>query len=399
MTLHTGRGCKIAVVDETGKVLDTAVIYPTPPQNKVEEAKEIMKRLIEKHGVDIISIGNGTASRESEIFVAELLKEIDRKVYYMVVSEAGASVYSASKLGAEEFPDFDVALRSAVSIARRLQDPLAELVKIDPKSIGVGQYQHDMNQKRLSETLQGVVEDCVNSVGVDLNTASPSLLSYISGINSVIAKNIVEYRETNGKFKRREELKKVKKLGDKTFEQCAGFLRIPDGDNVLDNTSVHPESYEAAKKLLDIMGYSLEDVKNRKLDGLVEKVEKMGMEKVAREIGVGVPTLKDIIKELLKPGRDPRDELPKPMLLTDVLHLEDLRPGMILTGTVRNVADFGAFVDVGVHQDGLVHISELSDKYVKSPMDVVSVGDIVKVRILDVDVERKRISMSMKGVN
>jgi len=302
------------------------------------------------------------------------LKEIDRKVYYMVVSEAGASVYSASKLGAEEFPDFDVALRSAVSIARRLQDPLAELVKIDPKSIGVGQYQHDMNQKRLSETLQGVVEDCVNSVGVDLNTASPSLLSYISGINSVIAKNIVEYRETNGKFKRREELKKVKKLGDKTFEQCAGFLRIPDGDNVLDNTSVHPESYEAAKKLLDIMGYSLEDVKNRKLDGLVEKVEKMGMEKVAREIGVGVPTLKDIIKELLKPGRDPRDELPKPMLLTDVLHLEDLRPGMILTGTVRNVADFGAFVDVGVHQDGLVHISELSDKYVKSPMDVVSVG-------------------------
>jgi len=386
-------------VDETGKVLDTAVIYPTPPQNKVEEAKEIMKRLIEKHGVDIISIGNGTASRESEIFVAELLKEIDRKVYYMVVSEAGASVYSASKLGAEEFPDFDVALRSAVSIARRLQDPLAELVKIDPKSIGVGQYQHDMNQKRLSETLQGVVEDCVNSVGVDLNTASPSLLSYISGINSVIAKNIVEYRETNGKFKRREELKKVKKLGDKTFEQCAGFLRIPDGDNVLDNTSVHPESYEAAKKLLDIMGYSLEDVKNRKLDGLVEKVEKMGMEKVAREIGVGVPTLKDIIKELLKPGRDPRDELPKPMLLTDVLHLEDLRPGMILTGTVRNVADFGAFVDVGVHQDGLVHISELSDKYVKSPMDVVSVGDIVKVRILDVDVERKRISMSMKGVN
>ncbi|ABN53173.1 MAG TPA: RNA-binding transcriptional accessory protein [Hungateiclostridium thermocellum] len=392
-------GCKIAVVDETGKVLDTAVIYPTPPQNKVEEAKEIMKRLIEKHGVDIISIGNGTASRESEIFVAELLKEIDRKVYYMVVSEAGASVYSASKLGAEEFPDFDVALRSAVSIARRLQDPLAELVKIDPKSIGVGQYQHDMNQKRLSETLQGVVEDCVNSVGVDLNTASPSLLSYISGINSVIAKNIVEYRETNGKFKRREELKKVKKLGDKTFEQCAGFLRIPDGDNVLDNTSVHPESYEAAKKLLDIMGYSLEDVKNRKLDGLVEKVEKMGMEKVAREIGVGVPTLKDIIKELLKPGRDPRDELPKPMLLTDVLHLEDLRPGMILTGTVRNVADFGAFVDVGVHQDGLVHISELSDKYVKSPMDVVSVGDIVKVRILDVDVERKRISMSMKGVN
>ncbi|HOM02843.1 MAG TPA: Tex family protein [Acetivibrio sp.] len=392
-------GCKIAVVDETGKVLDTAVIYPTPPQNKVEEAKKIMKYLIEKHSVDIISIGNGTASKESEIFVAELLKEIDRKVYYMVVSEAGASVYSASKLGAEEFPDFDVALRSAVSIARRLQDPLAELVKIDPKAIGVGQYQHDMNQKRLGETLGGVVEDCVNSVGVDINTASPSLLSYISGINSVIAKNIVEYRETNGKFKKREQLKKVKKLGDKTFEQCAGFLRIPDGDNVLDNTSVHPESYDAAKKLLDIMGYSIEDVKQRKLDGLMEKVEKKGATKVAEEIGVGVPTLRDILKELLKPGRDPRDELPKPILLTDVMHLEDLRPGMVLTGTVRNVADFGAFVDVGVHQDGLVHISELSDKYVKNPLDVVAVGDIVKVRILDVDVERKRISMSMKDVN
>ncbi|WP_265446547.1 Tex family protein [Acetivibrio straminisolvens] len=392
-------GCKIAVVDETGKVLDTAVIYPTPPQNKVEEAKKMMKHLIEKNNVDIISIGNGTASRESEIFVAELLKEIDRKVYYMVVSEAGASVYSASKLGAEEFPDFDVALRSAVSIARRLQDPLAELVKIDPKAIGVGQYQHDMNQKRLGETLGGVVEDCVNSVGVDLNTASPSLLSYISGVSSAIAKNIVEYRETNGKFRKRDELKKVKKLGDKTFEQCAGFLRIPDGDNVLDNTSVHPESYEAAKKLLDIMGYSLEDVKQKKLDGLKEKVEKTGISKIAEEIGVGVPTLRDIIKELLKPGRDPRDELPKPILLTDVLHLEDLRPGMVLTGTVRNVADFGAFVDVGVHQDGLVHISELSDKYVRNPMDVVSVGDIVKVRILDVDVERKRISMSMKDVN
>ncbi|GAE90006.1 transcription accessory protein [Acetivibrio straminisolvens JCM 21531] len=324
-------GCKIAVVDETGKVLDTAVIYPTPPQNKVEEAKKMMKHLIEKNNVDIISIGNGTASRESEIFVAELLKEIDRKVYYMVVSEAGASVYSASKLGAEEFPDFDVALRSAVSIARRLQDPLAELVKIDPKAIGVGQYQHDMNQKRLGETLGGVVEDCVNSVGVDLNTASPSLLSYISGVSSAIAKNIVEYRETNGKFRKRDELKKVKKLGDKTFEQCAGFLRIPDGDNVLDNTSVHPESYEAAKKLLDIMGYSLEDVKQKKLDGLKEKVEKTGISKIAEEIGVGVPTLRDIIKELLKPGRDPRDELPKPILLTDVLHLEDLRPGMVLT--------------------------------------------------------------------
>ncbi len=389
-------GCKIGVVDETGKVLDTAVIYPTPPQNKIEESKKVMKDLIEKHKVDIISIGNGTASKETEIFVAELLKEIDRKVYYMVVSEAGASVYSASKLGAEEFPEYDVALRSAISIARRLQDPLAELVKIDPKSIGVGQYQHDMNQKRLGECLSGVVEDCVNSVGVDLNTASPALLSYISGINSSIARNIVEYRETNGKFKKREELKKVKKLGEKAFEQCAGFLRIPDGENVLDNTSVHPESYNAACKLLEIMGYTMEDVRKRKLDKLKQEVENKGMAEIAAEIGVGVPTLIDIINELLKPGRDPRDELPKPVLLTDVLHIEDLKPGMVLTGTVRNVADFGAFVDIGVHQDGLVHISELSDRYVKNPMEVVSVGDIVKVRILDVDVKRKRISLSMK---
>jgi len=389
-------GCKIGVVDETGKVLETAVIYPTPPQNKIEESKKIMKYLIDKHKVDIISIGNGTASKESEIFVAELLKEIDRKVYYMVVSEAGASVYSASKLGAEEFPDYDVALRSAISIARRLQDPLAELVKIDPKAIGVGQYQHDMNQKRLGECLGGVVEDCVNSVGVDLNTASPSLLSYISGINSAIARNIVEYREVNGKFKSREELKKVKKLGEKAFEQCAGFLRIPDGNNVLDNTSVHPESYKAASKLLEIMGYSMEDVKQRKLDKLKQEVESRGIAEIAAEIGVGVPTLRDIVNELLKPGRDPRDELPKPVLLTDVLNIEDLRPGMVLTGTVRNVADFGAFVDIGVHQDGLVHISELSDKFVKNPMEVVAVGDIVKVRILDVDVKRKRISLSMK---
>lgn len=389
-------GCKIGVVDETGKVLETAVIYPTPPQNKVEEAKKVMKHLIDKYKVDIISIGNGTASKESEIFVAELLKEIDRKVYYMVVSEAGASVYSASKLGAEEFPDFDVALRSAVSIARRLQDPLAELVKIDPKAIGVGQYQHDMNQKRLGECLGGVVEDCVNSVGVDLNTASPSLLSYVSGINAAIARNIVEYRETNGKFKSREEIKKVKKLGDKAFEQCAGFLRIPDGNNVLDNTSVHPESYKAASKLLEIMGYSMEDVKQRKLDKLKQEVENKGIAEIASEIGVGIPTLRDILNELLKPGRDPRDELPKPVLLTDVLDIEDLKPGMVLTGTVRNVADFGAFVDIGVHQDGLVHISELCDRYVKSPMEVVAVGDIVKVRILDVDVKRKRISLSMK---
>ncbi len=392
-------GCKIAVVDDTGKVLDTTVIYPTPPQNKIEESKKIIKYLIEKHNVDIISIGNGTASKESEIFIADLLKEIDRKVYYMVVSEAGASVYSASKLGAEEFPDFDVALRSAVSIARRLQDPLAELVKIDPKAIGVGQYQHDMNQKVLGETLNGVVEDCVNSVGVDLNTASPSLLSYVSGINSAIAKNIVEYREANGKFTERKELKKVKKLGEKAYEQCAGFLRIPDGKNILDNTSVHPESYDAAKKLLDILGYSLEDVKERRLSRIKEQVEEKGVSKIAEQLGIGVPTLRDIINELLKPGRDPRDELPKPMLLTDVLHIEDLRPGMVLSGTVRNVADFGAFIDIGVHQDGLVHISEMSDKYVRNPMDVVSVGDIVKVKILDVDVARKRISMTMRQVD
>lgn len=392
-------GCKIAVVDETGKVLDTTVIYPTPPQNKVEEAKVKIKNLIEKYDVDIISIGNGTASKESEMFVVELLREIDKKVYYMVVSEAGASVYSASKLGAEEFPDFDVALRSAVSIARRLQDPLAELVKIDPKAIGVGQYQHDMNQKRLGESLSGVVEACVNSVGVDLNTASAPLLSYVSGISASIAKNIVEYREQNGKFKNRNEIKKVKKLGDKTFEQCAGFLRLPDGDNILDNTSVHPESYKAAEKLLEKMGYTLADVNNKKLDGLDKKVEQYGIDKVAEELEVGVPTLRDIVNELLKPGRDPRDELPKPVLRTDILSIEDLKPGMILTGTVRNVADFGAFIDIGVHQDGLVHISQLADKFVKNPMSIVAVGDIVKVRVLEVDVERKRISLSMREVN
>lgn len=392
-------GCKLAVVDETGKVLETTVIYPTPPQNKIEEAKTKVKQLVKKYNVDIVSIGNGTASKESEIFVADLLKEIDRKVYYMVVSEAGASVYSASKLGAEEFPDFDVALRSAVSIARRLQDPLAELVKIDPKAIGVGQYQHDMNQKRLDESLGGVVEDCVNNVGVDLNTASAPLLSYISGISSAIAKNVVEYREENGKFKARNELKKVKKLGNKTFEQCAGFLRITDGENILDNTSVHPESYKAAKILLEKMGYSLEDVKAKRLTGLDSKVQQAGMSGVAEELDIGVPTLKDILGELLKPGRDPRDELPKPMLHSDVLHLEDLKPGMVLAGTVRNVADFGAFVDIGVHQDGLVHISQLTDKFVKNPMEVVAVGDIVKVKVLDVDVERKRISLTMKEIN
>jgi protein Tex len=328
-----------------------------------------------------------------------LIKEIDRKVYYMVVSESGASVYSASKLAAEEFPEFDVSLRSAVSIGRRLQDPLAELVKIDPKAIGVGQYQHDMNQKRLGETLGGVVEDCVNSVGVDLNTASPSLLSYVSGINSSIAKNIVEYRESNGKFIKRQELKKVKKLGEKAYEQCAGFLRIVDGKNILDNTSVHPESYDAAEKLLQMTGHTLNDVKNKKLSGLKQETEKRGIIKIAADIGIGVPTLNDIINELLKPGRDPRDELPKPVLLTDVLNMEDLTPGMVLTGTVRNVADFGAFVDIGVHQDGLVHISELCDKFVKKPMEVVAIGDIVKVKVLEVDAQRKRISLSMKGLN
>ncbi len=392
-------GCKIAVVDETGKVLSTTVIYPTPPQNKIEEARSTLKKLIEKYRVDIISIGNGTASKESELFVVELLKEIDRKVYYMVVSEAGASVYSASKLGAEEFPEFDVALRSAVSIARRLQDPLAELVKIDPKAIGVGQYQHDMNQKRLDESLGGVVEDCVNNVGVDLNTASAPLLSYISGISSAIAKNLVEYREENGKFKSRNEIKKVKKLGNKTFEQCAGFLRITDGDNILDNTSVHPESYPAAEKLLKKMGYTLSDVSGKGLRELDKKVEQNGRGRVAEELGIGLPTLKDIVNELLKPGRDPRDELPKPILHTDVLHLEDLRAGMVLTGTVRNVADFGAFVDIGVHQDGLVHISQLADRFVRNPMEVVAVGDIVKVRVLEVDADRKRISLSMREIN
>lgn len=391
-------GCKLAVVDETGKVLETTVIYPTPPQSKVEEAKVKVKRLIEKYKIDIISIGNGTASKESEMFVVELLKEIDRKVFYMVVSEAGASVYSASKLAAEEFPEFDVALRSAISIARRLQDPLAELVKIDPKAIGVGQYQHDMNQKRLDESLGGVVEACVNNVGVDLNTASAPLLSYVSGISDAIAKNVVEYREQNGKFKNRNEIKKVKKLGNKTFEQCAGFLRITDGANILDNTSVHPESYTAAKTLLDKMGYTLSDVNLKKLSGLDKKVEMDGTSKVAEELGIGIPTLKDIINELLKPGRDPRDELPKPMLHTDVLHIEDLKAGMVLTGTVRNVADFGAFVDVGVHQDGLVHISQLADKFVKNPMEVVAVGDIVKVRVLEVDADKKRISLSMREV-
>lgn len=389
-------GVKLAVVDETGKVLHTGVIYPTPPQNRIEEAGKVVKALVEKYGIDVIAIGNGTASRETEIFTAGVIREMDRGVKYMVVSEAGASVYSASKLGAEEFPDYDVSVRSAISIARRLQDPLAELVKIDPKAIGVGQYQHDMNQKRLGEALAGVVEDCVNSVGVDLNTASAALLSYIAGINAAIAQNIVAWREENGSFKSRKDLLKVKKLGPKVFEQCAGFLRIPGGENILDNTSVHPESYESCEKLLKLTGYTLEDVAERRLGDLRDKISRMGLEQVAEQIGVGVPTLSDIIRELMKPGRDPRDELPPPLLSEDILKMEDLKPGMVLSGTVRNVVDFGAFVDIGVHQDGLVHISELSDRFVRHPMEVVSVGDIVRVRVLEVDLKRKRIALSMK---
>ena len=390
-------GCKLAVVDGTGRVLDIGVIYPTPPTTpqKIEDAKKKVSALINKHNVDIISIGNGTASKESEIFIAGLIKETGSKAVYIMTSESGASVYSASKLAAEEFPDFDVSQRSAVSIARRIQDPLAELVKIDPKSIGVGQYQHDMNQKRLSEALGGVVEDCVNSVGVDLNTASPSLLSYISGINGTIAKNIVVYREENGKFKNRTQLKKVAKLGPKAYEQCAGFLRITDGDNILDNTSVHPESYDAAKELITTLGFTMEDIGSKDFIGKLEKVDK---DEVAKKLGIGVPTLNDIISELKKPGRDPRDEVAPPVLRTDVMDMKDLKPGMIMDGTVRNVIDFGAFVDIGVHQDGLVHISQISTKYIKHPMEAVSIGDVVKVKILDVDVAKKRISLTMKDI-
>ena len=391
-------GCKIAVVDETGKVLDKTVVYPTPPQSKVAEAKATLIRLINKYKVDVISIGNGTASKESEIFVNDLIKEPDltHKVSYIVVSEAGASVYSASKLGAEEFPDFDVSERSAVSIARRLQDPLAELIKIDPKSIGVGQYQHDMPEARLDEVLNGVLEDCVNRVGVDLNTASPSLLSFVAGLNSAIVKNIVKYREENGKFRSRKELLKVSKLGEKAFEQCAGFLRIDGGDNVLDNTSVHPESYESTLKLLNLFGYTEEDVKSGNVSDINEKIRKYGENKAADDTGLGVLTMRDIIVELLKPGRDVRDSLPKPMLRSDILDINDLVPGMKITGTVRNVTDFGVFVDISVHQDGLVHISELSDNYVRHPSDVVKVGQIVNVTVIGVDVKKKRISLSMK---
>ena len=393
-------GCKIAVVDSTGKVLDTTVIYPTPPQSKTEEAKKKLSALIAKHGVTTIAIGNGTASRESEAFVAELIKEIPQKVSYMVVSEAGASVYSASKLAAEEFPEYDVSLRSAVSIARRLQDPLAELVKIDPKAIGVGQYQHDMPPKRMSEALGGVVEDCVNSVGVDLNTASQSLLSYISGVNSSIAKNIVKYREENGAFKSRKELLKVSKLGAKAYEQCAGFLRVRDSKNPLDNTSVHPESYDATKALLEKCGFSLTNFDAKNISEVSDKVKEIGLSSLSSEIGIGIPTLEDIVSELGKPGRDPRDELPAPLLRSgDVMELKDLKEGMELVGTVRNVIDFGAFVDIGVHEDGLVHISQICDKYIKHPLEVVKVGEIVKVRVLSVDVKKKRISLTMKGLN
>ena len=387
-------GCKLAVVDPTGKVLDTTVIYPTAPQNKVEEAKTVLKKLISKYHITLISLGNGTASRESEQVIVDLLKEIPVKVQYIIVNEAGASVYSASKLATEEFPNFDVGQRSAASMARRLQDPLAELVKIDPKSIGVGQYQHDMNQKKLSEALSGVVEDCVNKVGVDLNTASASLLEYISGISKVIAKNIVAYREENGRFGSRNQLLKVAKLGPKAYEQCAGFMRITDGKNPLDATGVHPESYDATKKLLDKLGFTMEDVKNRNLDGISKKIS--NYDKLAEELGIGAITLQDIVKELEKPARDPREDMPKPILRSDVLEMKDLTPGMILKGTVRNVIDFGAFVDISVHQDGLVHISQMSDKFIKHPLEVVSVGDIVEVKVMSVDLKKQRIQLTMK---
>lgn len=396
-------GCKIAVVNETGKLLDTATIYSTAPQNDIEGSKKILKDLISKHNVDIISLGNGTASRESEAFISELIKEIEKetgkKLFYVIVSEAGASVYSASELGAKEFPDINVSLRGAVSIGRRLQDPLPELVKIDPKSIGVGQYQHDVSQKRLSEALGGVVEDAVNSVGVDLNTASTALLSYVSGINASIAKNIVEYRENQGNFKNRKELLKVKRLGEKAFEQCAGFLRIHESDNVFDNTAVHPESYKAAETILEKLGYKKEDVLNRRLNDIEKRIDLYGVEKLSMESEIGVPTLKDIVLELKKPGRDPRETLPMPILLSGVMEMGDLKPGMLLKGTVRNVADFGAFVDIGVHQDGLVHISQICDRFIKHPLEVLKVGDIVDVRVISVDLNRKRISLSMRDLN
>ncbi|UZW13846.1 Tex family protein [Clostridium pasteurianum] len=393
-------GCKIAVLDETGKLLDTATIYATAPQNDVEGSIKILKQLVYKYNVGMISLGNGTASRESEEIVASLIKEVkDEKnmdLYYVIVSEAGASVYSASELASKEYPDINVSLRGAISIGRRLQDPLAELVKIDPKSIGVGQYQHDVTPKKMDESLTGVVEDCVNSVGVDLNIATPALLSYVSGVNSNIAKNIVNYREEKGKFKSRKELLKVKRLGPKAYEQCAGFLRVMESEEALDNTAVHPESYKAAKGLLDILDYTEKDIKEGNLLDIDNKVKFLGIEKLAEKLEIGVPTLSDIVKEIKKPGRDPREEMPKPVLKTGIIDISQLKPGMVLTGTVRNVADFGAFVDIGVHQDGLVHISQLSDKFVKHPLDVVKVGDIIEVTVLEIDEKRNRISLTMK---
>lgn len=393
-------GCKVAILDETGKFVENTTVYPTAPQNRIDETISTLKKLIKKHGVQVISLGNGTASRESEEVIAKMLKEIKeetgKELFYVIVSEAGASVYSASELANKEYPDLDVTVRGAISIGRRLQDPLAELVKIDPKAIGVGQYQHDVTQKKLDESLAGIVEDCVNNVGVDLNIATPSLLSYISGINASIAKNIVDYREENGKFKSRKELLKVKRLGQKAYEQCAGFLRVMESKEALDNTSVHPESYKVAKELIKTLGYTEEDLKNGKLVDIDERVKAKGISNLAKELEVGEPTLNDIIKEIKKPGRDPREELPKPIFKSGVIEMKDFKPGMILMGTVRNVSDFGAFVDIGVHQDGLVHKSQMADKFVKHPLDIVKVGDIVEVRILDVDLKRKRISLSMK---
>ena len=390
-------GCKIAVIDQTGKLLDTATVYPTEPQNDVEGAKKVLKTFIDKYDVKMFAIGNGTASRESEQFVADLIKEVDKEVYYTIVSEAGASVYSASKLATEEYPDINVSLRGAISIARRLQDPLAELVKIDPKAIGVGQYQHDVNQKKLSESLTGVVEDAVNSVGVDINTATPSLLSYVAGINKTIAKNIVDYRDENGEIKSRNELLKVPKLGKVAYEQCAGFIRVFNGKNPLEITGVHPESYEKAENLLKELGYTKKDLLDKEtLEEIKNKLNNVNISEMAKKLDVGELTLKDIIDEISKPGRDPREDLPKPILRNDVLKFEDLRDGMVLNGTVRNVTDFGAFVDIGVKHDGLVHISEMSDKFVKNPSEVVSVGDIVKVKVLSIDREKQKVSLTMK---
>ncbi|MFR2571398.1 MAG: helix-hairpin-helix domain-containing protein, partial [Clostridia bacterium] len=390
-------GCKIAVIDETGKLLDYTTVYPTEPQNDVEGAKKELLKLIEKDKIDMIAIGNGTASRESEMFVSDIIKETDRDVHYVIVSEAGASVYSASKLATEEYPDINVSIRGAISIARRLQDPLAELVKIDPKAIGVGQYQHDVNQKKLAESLTGVVEDSVNKVGVDVNTATPSLLSYVSGINNTIAKNIVKYRDENGKLKNRKQLLKVPKLGKVAYEQCAGFLRIFDGDNPLEITAVHPESYEVTEKLLNSIGFNKDDLKDKeKLEKLRTKLKSININLMSKELDIGEMTLTDIIEELSKPGRDPREDMPKPILRNDVLKLEDLKEGMVLSGTVRNVIDFGAFVDIGVKHDGLVHISEMSDKFIKNPSEIVSVGDIVKVKVIKIDTERQKVGLSMK---